>query len=72
MAVRASEKILAHIDVNGCYANLAVQDYSYLQGKCVAVGGDPESRHGIILASTQAAKKFGVKTRSALWEARQK
>jgi DNA polymerase-4 len=64
------EKILSHIDVKGCYANLAVQNYPYLQGKCVAVGGDPESRHGIILASNQAAKKFGVKTGSALWQAR--
>jgi DNA polymerase-4 len=63
------ETILSHIDVNSCYANLAVQNFPYLQGKCVAVGGDPESRHGIILASNQAAKKFGVKTGSALWQA---
>jgi DNA polymerase-4 len=64
------ETILSHIDVNSCYANLAVQHYPYLKGKCVAVGGDPESRHGIILASNQAAKKYGVKTGSALWQAK--
>ena len=68
----APERILAHVDVNSCYANLAIQNYPYLQGKCVAVGGDPESRHGIILASNYAAKKYGVKTGSALWEAKQK
>jgi DNA polymerase-4 len=64
------EKIFAHIDVNSCYANLAVQEFPSLQGKCVSVGGDPESRHGIILASNQAAKKYGVKTGSAIWQAR--
>jgi len=66
-----AERIMAHLDVNACYANLAIQEYPYLQGKCVAVGGDPQSRHGIILASNYAAKKFGVKTGSALWQARQ-
>lgn len=65
-----TQKIFAHVDVNACYANLAIQEYPYLQGKCVAVGGDQQSRHGIILASNYAAKKFGVKTGSALWQAR--
>lgn len=36
----------------------------------MAVGGDPESRHGIVLAKDQLAKKAGVKTGMALWEAR--
>lgn len=66
------ENIVAHVDVNAAYANLAICEYPYLQGKCVAVGGDPESRHGIILASNYAAKKFGVKTGSALWQARER
>lgn len=38
----------------------------------MAVGGDPESRHGIVLAKDQLAKKAGVQTGMALWEARQK
>ena len=37
----------------------------------VAVGGDVEARHGIVLAKTYPAKKFGVKTGMALWEAKQ-
>ncbi|MCL2857983.1 MAG: DNA polymerase IV [Oscillospiraceae bacterium] len=64
------ERIFAHVDVNSCYANLAIQEYPYLRGKCVAVGGDPESRSGIILASNYAAKKYGVKTGSAIWQAK--
>lgn len=43
-----------------------------LKGKPVAVGGSAESRHGIILAKSQEAKRCGVKTGEALWEARQK
>ena len=66
------ERIFAHVDVNSCYANLAIQEYPYLRDKCVAVGGDPESRSGIILASNYAAKKYGVKTGSVLWQAKQK
>lgn len=43
-----------------------------LDGKPLAVGGDPESRHGIILTADYIAKKYGVKTGMALWEAKQK
>jgi DNA polymerase-4 len=67
-----AQRIFAHIDVNSCYANLAIREYPQLEGKCVAVGGDPQSRSGIILASNPAAKKFGVKTGSVLWEAKQR
>ncbi len=38
----------------------------------MAVGGNEENRHGIILAKNEIAKKFGVKTGEALWQARQK
>ncbi len=37
----------------------------------MAVGGDPESRHGIVLAKEPIAKRAGVKTGMALWQARQ-
>ncbi len=35
------------------------------------MGGDPEARHGIVLAKDQIAKKAGVQTGMALWQARQ-
>ena len=41
-----------------------------LKGKCVGVTGDPESRHGIILAKSESAKKLGVKTGMTLNEAK--
>lgn len=42
-----------------------------LRGKPVAVGGDPEARHGIVLTADYTAKRCGVKTGMALWQARQ-
>lgn len=38
----------------------------------MAVAGNPENRHGIILAKNNIAKKFGVVTAEAIWEAKRK
>ena len=38
----------------------------------MAVTGDPESRHGIILAKNELAKKYGVQTAETIWQAKQK
>ncbi len=43
-----------------------------LRGKPVAVAGDPEARHGIVLAKNYEAKACGVQTAEPLWQARQK
>ncbi len=43
-----------------------------LRGKPVAVGGSAETRHGIILAKTPEAKRFGVITGETLWQAKNK
>ena len=37
----------------------------------MAVGGDPEARHGIVLTADYIAKKYGVKTGMARWQAKQ-
>ena len=38
----------------------------------VAVCGDPSSRHGIILAKNEPAKRFGIKTAETIWQAKKK
>ena len=38
----------------------------------MAVCGDPESRHGIILAKNEPAKKFRVQTAETIWQAKRK
>ena len=38
----------------------------------MAVAGNPESRHGIILAKNELAKKFNIKTAETIWQAKKK
>ena len=66
-----SRRIL-HIDFNGFFAAVECFYDPSIRNDPVAVTGDPEKRHGIILAKNQAAKKFGVRTGEAIWEAKQK
>ncbi len=66
------ERVIIHSDMNSCYASIECALNPELRGKAVAVGGSVEDRHGIILAKTQQAKKFDVKTGEAIWQAKQK
>ena len=63
---------ILHCDLNNFYASVECAENPDLQGKCVAVSGNPEHRHGIILAKNQQAKQMGVKTGEAIWQAKQK
>ena len=65
-------RTILHSDANCFYASVEHLHRPELNGKPLAVGGDPESRHGIILTADYVAKKYGVKTGMALWEAKQK
>ena len=58
--------------MNSCYASIECSINPDLKGKPMAVGGNESSRHGIILAKSEQAKKYGVKTGEPLWQARQK
>ena len=66
------QKTILHSDMNGFYASVECIERPDLRNKPVAVGGDAEKRHGIILAKNEAAKKYKIKTGEALWQARQK
>lgn len=66
------ERIIIHSDMNSCYASIECSLNPDLKGKPMAVGGNEASRHGIILAKSEQAKKFGIKTGETLWQARQK
>lgn len=65
------ERVILHSDINSCYASIEHLHRPELAKEPLAVGGDPQSRHGIILTADIMAKKAGVKTGMALWEARQ-
>lgn len=66
------ERIIIHSDMNSCYASIECSLNPELKGKPVAVGGSVEDRHGIILAKTAEAKRFGVTTGEAIWQAQRK
>lgn len=65
-------RIILHSDCNCFYASVECALNPALKGKTVAVSGNPEKRHGIILAKSEEAKKFGVKTGEAIWQAKKK
>ena len=66
------ERTILHCDMNNFYASVECMLNPSLIGHPVAVGGDVENRHGIILAKNYEAKKFGIQTGEALWQAKQK
>ena len=64
-------RTILHSDCNCFYASVELLHHPKLRGKPVAVGGDPEARHGIVLTADYTAKRYGVKTGMALWQAKQ-
>lgn len=66
------ERWILHCDCNSFYASVELLSHPELKGQPVAVCGDPESRHGVILAKNEEAKKCGVQTAETLWQARGK
>lgn len=66
------ERVILHIDMNNCYASIECKLNPELNGKCVAVAGNQEERHGIILAKNELAKIYGVKTGEPIWQAKKK
>ena len=64
-------RTILHSDINSCYATIEHLHHPELSGKPIAVGGDPEARHGIVLTADYMAKKRGVKTGMAQWQAKQ-
>lgn len=66
------DRVILHCDCNNYFASVELLAHPELRDKPVAVAGDPEGRHGIILAKNNVAKRFGVKTAETIWQARQK
>ena len=65
------ERVILHSDINSCFVSVELITRPELRGQPVAVGGSEAERHGIILAKSEEAKRFGVKTGMTLWQARQ-
>lgn len=73
-----SKRLIFHVDVNSAYLSweavyrLQHGDPVDLRAIPSVVGGNPETRHGIILAKSIPAKKFKIRTGEPLFAARLK
>ena len=71
-------KIIMHIDVNNAFLSweaiyLLNNGYKYdIRNSYAVIGGDEETRKGIVLAKSNPAKKLGIKTAETLYQARKK
>ena len=63
------ESVILHVDMNNFFASVSCRAHPELRDKPVAICGDIEKRHGIVLAKNNAAKARGVKTGSTVGEA---
>ena len=65
-------RVILHCDMNNCFASIEIKLNPELKGKPVAVCGSQKERHGIVLAKSEEAKRYGVKTAEVIWQAKQK
>ena len=66
------DRVILHIDCNSFYASVEQVFRPELADVPMAVCGDPEGRHGIILAKNEKAKAYGVATAETIWQAKRK
>ncbi len=64
-----SKRVILHCDLNNFFASVECLSHPEYRDVPMAVCGSIEDRHGIVLAKNEKAKKFGVKTAEAIWEA---
>lgn len=76
--MKGTRRIIFHLDVNAAYLSWTAA-YRLQQGHALdlrqvpsVVGGSEKSRHGIVLAKSMPAKRFGIQTGEPLVEARRK
>ena len=66
------ERVIIHSDINHCYAQIEEMMFPELRKVPMVVGGNEKSRHGIVLAKNDLAKKYHIKTGESLHDAYQK
>lgn len=66
------DTIILHADLNSFYASVECLYDPVIRDLPVAVCGSVVNRHGIVLAKNAYAKKVGIQTGEAVWQARKK
>ena len=72
MVIAMPEKIVGHADCNSFFASVEETFHPEYKKVPMAVAGDPENRHGIILAKNELAKKYNIRTAETIHSAKQK
>lgn len=67
-----SDRIILHCDCNSFFASVETVFRPELKNVPMAVAGDAEARHGIILAKNELAKKYGIETAETIYSAKKK
>ncbi|HEY8892846.1 MAG TPA: DNA polymerase IV [Clostridium sp.] len=76
--IKLNEKLIFHIDVNSAFLSWSATDKLRLGSDIdlreitSVIGGDEESRRGVVLAGSIKAKKIGIVTGESLFTARKK
>lgn len=65
-------RTILHCDCNGFFASVECILHPEYRDVPMAVCGNPENRHGIILAKNEHAKKYGIQTAETIWQAKKK
>lgn len=66
------DRTILHCDCNAFYASVECLLHPEFRDVPMAVCGNPELRHGIILAKNELAKKYGIVTAETIWQAKRK
>ena len=66
------DRIILHADCNSYFASVESIDHPEWKLVPMAVCGDPESRHGIILAKNELAKAYHIQTAETIYSAKKK
>lgn len=66
------DRVILHCDCNNYFASVETIYRPELRDVPMAVCGDPASRHGIILAKNERAKRYGVQTAETIYQALRK
>lgn len=66
------DRIILHCDCNSFFASVECVSHPEYKSVPMAVCGDPDNRHGIVLAKNEIAKKYGIVTAETVWSAKRK
>lgn len=66
------ERVILHCDCNSFFASVETALNPSYAGVPMAVCGDEEARHGIVLAKNELAKQYGIVTAETVYSAKRK